>query len=170
MALPMEKEFERTIQPWMTLKRKFNSWSKVARNCMATSKINIQLNEWWNGKIEIRLENNFLSITYFLIYRKLSFDFVILGLKQCFSPHPDLLQDKGRLGEFQEEAHALLVNQVVMTNYNKKTYTIGGIEMTKNINSPYKSDGTGETFVEYYKRVLFFFYFFPSFFLVQGIQ
>jgi len=65
-------------------------------------------------------------------------------------------QAKNRVHEFQEEANVLLVNQVVMTVYNKKTYTVGGIESAKSVNSPYKSDGTGETFVEYYKRVLIF--------------
>lgn len=67
-----------------------------------------------------------------------------------------LLQRQKRVHEFREEANYFLVNQVVMTIYNKKTYTVGGVETGKSVNSPYKSDGTGETFVEYYKRVLFF--------------
>jgi len=58
--------------------------------------------------------------------------------------------------EFIAEANAILMNQVVMTVYNKKTYTVGGVELPKCLNTPYKSDGTRETFVEYYKRVLFF--------------
>lgn len=63
-----------------------------------------------------------------------------------------MLQAQNRVHEFLEEARNLLVNQVVMTSYNKKTYTIGGIEMDKKVTSPYK-EGNPESFLEYYERV-----------------
>jgi hypothetical protein len=93
------------------------------------------------------------------------FDFVIFWIQTILGLTLDFLQGQKRLGKFQEEANCLLANQVVFTRYNKKTYTIGGVEMAKSLNSPYKADGTGETFLGYYKRVLLFVFVQVIFFL-----
>ncbi|XP_072043848.1 piwi-like protein 1 [Amphiura filiformis] len=63
----------------------------------------------------------------------------------------ELLKTKGR-GRFKEEATRALVGEIVLTEYNNKTYRVDDINWDMNPKSTFKKfDGTEISFVEYYK-------------------